>query len=303
MAYQWNYNCLHEKHHEQATDPLPGCLAKSVGMAFVILGMFLAGCQSSTPKAQTRATIVSPAAATPTLFLAGDSTVHNTGPGLAGWGDVLGRFFDPAKISVTNFARGGRSSRTFQTEGWWDKILAAARPGDFVLIQFGHNDGGALDDVKLARGSIPGLGRESKEIYNPIMKKPEVVHTYGWYMRKYITDAQAKGMTPIICSPVPGMPRQLPQTSDVDRYVVWSRQIAAEQKTFFINLNHLILSRYAGLSTNEIKSTFFTPKDNTHSSPAGAQLNAACVVEGLSQLENCPLKDCLLDKPGLPAPN
>jgi lysophospholipase L1-like esterase len=197
------------------------------GIAFVILGLFLTGCQSQAPKAAAHATTVSPAATLPTLFLAGDSTVHNTGPGLTGWGDVIGQFFDPAKINVTNFARGGRSSRTFQTEGWWNGILSVAKPGDFVLIQFGHNDGGPLDDTNRARGSIPGLGEESKEIYNPIMKKQEVVHTYGWYLRKYIADARAKGMTPIICSPVPRMPTQPRKPGDVDRYVVWSREIAA----------------------------------------------------------------------------
>jgi lysophospholipase L1-like esterase len=266
------------------------------GIALAMLGLFLAGCQSQAPKAEALAATISPAASKPTLFLAGDSTVHNTGPGLTGWGDVIGQFFDATKISVTNFARGGRSSRTFQTEGWWDKILTNAKPGDFVLIQFGHNDGGALDDTNRARGSIPGLGEESKVIYNPIMKKPEVVHTYGWYLRKYIADARAKGMTPVICSPVPRMPKQPPQASDVDRYVVWSREIAANQNVFFINLNQIIRSHYARFTTNEIKTIFFTTHDNTHFSLAGAEFNAACVIEGLRKLKSCPLKDYILDQ-------
>lgn len=264
--------------------------------ASIILGLLLVGCQSHAPKAEARAATVSPPTTTPTLFLAGDSTVHNTGPGLVGWGDVIGQFFDPAKISVTNFALAGRSSRTFQTEGWWDKVLADAKPGDFVMIQFGHNDSGALDDTNRARGSIPGLGEESKEIYNPIMKKPEVVHTYGWYLRKYIADARAKGMTPIICSPVPRMPTQPRKPGDVDRYVVWSREIAANQNVFFINLNQIIRDHYAGFTTNEIKTIFYTLHDNTHFSLAGAGLNAACVIEGLRELKNSPLKDYILDQ-------
>lgn len=269
----------------------------------VLVGLLLAGCQTPASKAAPQATTISPAARMPTLFLAGDSTVHNTGPGLTGWGDVIGQFFDPIKVSVTNFAHGGRSSRTFQTEGWWDKILADAKAGDFVLIQFGHNDGGPLDDTNRARGSIPGLGEESKQIYNPIMKKPEVVHTYGWYLRKYIADARAQGMTPVICSPVPRMPRQPPQASDMDRYAVWSREIAADQGVFFIDLNHIIRSHYTGLTTNEIKTIFFTPHDNTHSSLAGAQLNAACVVEGLRKLNLCPLSDFIWDQSKPLAPN
>ncbi len=81
--------------------------------------------------------------------------------------------------------------------------MANLKKGDYVIMQFGHNDSGALDDTARARGSIRGIGNEEKEIYNPIMKKQEVVHTYGWYMRKYINDAKLKGAIPIVCSPVP----------------------------------------------------------------------------------------------------
>jgi rhamnogalacturonan acetylesterase len=266
------------------------------GIVFVILGLFLAGCQSPALKTEAQATAVPPASTPPTLFLAGDSTVHNTHPGLVGWGDVIGQFFDATKISVTNFAHAGRSSRTFQTEGWWDKILADAKPGDFVLIQFGHNDASPIDDTNRARGTIPGLGDESKVIYNPILKKPEVVYTYGWYMRKFIADARAKGLTPVICSPVPRLPTQPRKPSDVDRYVVWSREIAANQNVSFINLNQIIRTHFAGFTTNEIKTIFYTPHDNTHFSLAGAEVNAASVIEGLRELKNCPLKDYIRDQ-------
>src|SRR5436309_609722 len=78
----------------------------------------------------------------PTLYIVGDSTVKTGTKGQQGWGDPLVGLFDPAKIKVENRAVGGRSSRTFQTEGRWDKILAVAKRGDFVLVQMGHNDGG-----------------------------------------------------------------------------------------------------------------------------------------------------------------
>src|SRR5215470_12451810 len=75
----------------------------------------------------------------PTLFLIGDSTVRNgAGDGANkqwGWGEPIVAFFDPAKIAVLNRARGGRSSRTFLTEGLWEQVLSAMKPGDFVLIQ------------------------------------------------------------------------------------------------------------------------------------------------------------------------
>ncbi len=106
----------------------------------------------------------------PTLFIIGDSTVRNgQGDGKNGqwgWGDLIGVYFDSSKINVVNCALGGRSSRTFITEGHWDKVLAQLKPGDFVMMQFGHNDGGALNDDSRARGSIKGTGDESQEIDN-----------------------------------------------------------------------------------------------------------------------------------------
>jgi len=135
-------------------------------------------------------------AANPTLFIVGDSTVKNGTRDQVGWGEEIGALFDSSRINVQNRAIGGRSSRTFITEGRWDKILADAKAGDFVLVQMGHNDGGKPDDPARPRGSLPGLGEETLEIDNPQTKKHEVVHTYGWYMRKYINDAKAKGMTP-----------------------------------------------------------------------------------------------------------
>src|SRR5207253_9313162 len=108
--------------------------------------------------------------------------------GQQGWGDPIRAFCGRSKITVENHAIGGRSSRTFQPEGRWDRILARAKRSDFVLIQMGHNDGGPLDDPARARGTLRGVGEETQEIDNPITKKQEVVHTYGWYLRKYLAD-------------------------------------------------------------------------------------------------------------------
>jgi lysophospholipase L1-like esterase len=235
----------------------------------------------------------------PILFLVGDSTMHNTGRGLKGWGDVIGHYFDTNKIIVKNHAKPGRSSRTFQTQGWWAPIVAAGRPGDFVIIQMGHNDGGPLDDTNRARGSIRGIGDDSRQIYNPIMHRQEVVHTYGWYMRKYIDDARAKGMIPIICSPVPRVPAVAVTTNYVDKttYVEWAQQVAEQEHTFFIPLNHLVLMDYVGMTPKEIKAKYFTTQDNTHACPAGAALNASAVIEGLGMLKDCPLNDYLVKNP------
>jgi len=94
----------------------------------------------------------------PVLYIIGDSTVKNGdgrgGNGQWGWGSFLSGYFDTTKIIVENDAIGGRSSRTFITEGRWDRILAKLKKGDFVIMQFGHNDGGPLDAQQLPAHSM-----------------------------------------------------------------------------------------------------------------------------------------------------
>ena len=235
--------------------------------------------------------------AKPTLFIVGDSTVKNGTRGQQGWGDPISAYFDSSRIKVDNRARGGRSSRTFQTEGLWEKVLADAKPGDFVLIQMGHNDGGPLDDPARARGSIRGIGQETKEIDNPITKKKEVVHTYGWYLRKYASDARAKGMIPILCSPIPHCPRNEVKAGDVEKsnYVTWSADVARSEKVPFIDINRITMSHYAGMKPEEIKQKYFTAADNTHTNPEGAKLNAQSVVEGIRALKDVKLTGYLAE--------
>jgi lysophospholipase L1-like esterase len=231
----------------------------------------------------------------PTLFIAGDSTVRNGTKGQQGWGERLGELFDTSRINVVNRAIGGRSSRTFITEGRWDQILKDARPGDFVLIQFGHNDGIAPDDPQRPRGTLRGTGEETKQITHPQTHQPEVVHTYGWYLRKYVAGAKAKGMTPILCSPVPRRPKEtvaepLPAPSS---YPLWAEEVAKAEKVPFIDLHRLILHRYAGLAPDEIKRRYFCATDDTHTSPDGAALNAEVVTEAIRTLTEVQLSTYL----------
>ncbi len=235
--------------------------------------------------------------AKPTLFLIGDSTVKNgkgKGDGaLWGWGSFIGNLFNTEKINVENDALGGTSSRTFQTNGLWDAVLAKVKKGDFVMMQFGHNDSSPLDDTARARGTIKGIGTESKEIYNPIKKKQEVVYTYGWYLRKFISDIKAKGATPIVCSPIPRNPvKDNAVVLANDSYAGWAEAVAKAEKVDFIPLNQLIKDQYAALSATEVKA-FFTEKDHTHTNEAGAKLNAATVVEGLKKLKTNKLNSYL----------
>ena len=235
----------------------------------------------------------------PTLYLIGDSTVKNgkgKGDGsLWGWGSYLADFFDLNKINVENHALGGTSTRTFQSKGLWDAVLTKLQPGDFVLMQFGHNDGSPLDDTARARGTIKGIGLESKEIYNPITKQKEVVYTYGWYLRKFINDAKAKGATAIVCSPVPRNPvRNGVMTLVVDNYATWAEEVANAEKVGFIPLNKIIKDKYAGLAAEKVDA-FFTEKDHTHTNELGAKVNAASVVEGVKALKTAALLKYLKD--------
>ncbi len=115
-----------------------------------------------------------------------------------GWGSVIADEFDLNKISVENCAMAGRSARTFLDEGRWDKVYHALQPGDFVLIQFGHNDAGEINTGK-ARAELPGSG-EKQSIFNGKQVNIKSFYTFGWYLRKFIMDVQEKGAIPIVLS-------------------------------------------------------------------------------------------------------
>lgn len=241
----------------------------------------------------------------PTLFLIGDSTVKNGkgkgDGGLWGWGNFIAAYFDTTRVYVQNKALGGTSSRTFRTMGLWNKVLENIKPGDFVMIQFGHNDNGALNDTLRARGTIKGNGNESQEISNLITKQPETVYTYGWYIRQYITDIKAKGAIPIVLSPVP---RNIWQTGKINRnqqdYGKWAAEAAKQENAFFIDLNNIIADQYEAAGEVKVKSAYFNATDHTHTLEAGARLNATAVIEGLRKTKKCRLNQFLLRQPKLP---
>jgi lysophospholipase L1-like esterase len=262
---------------------------------FVSLLLFLALHYTSAadpPPAKTPAATP----ALPTLFLIGDSTVNTPTKGVEGWGTPIAALFDKSKITVENRARGGRSSRTYYTEGLWDQVASALKPGDFLLMQFGHNDGGPQTDGR-ARASLKGNGEETREVENQATSKKETVHTYGWYLRKYITDAKAKGAAPIVLSLIP---RNMWKDGKVNRaandYGKWAAEAAKMEGALFIDLNEIVARHYEEIGEAKVMELYFTPADHTHTTPAGAQLNAACVVEGIQQLKDCPLAGFVLKK-------
>ena len=248
--------------------------------------------------------------ALPTLWIVGDSTVRNGhgdgANGQWGWGEPLVSFFDTSKINVVNRAIGGRSSRTYITEGHWQATLDMMKAGDFMLIQFGHNDSGPLDDTARARGTIPGVGDETKEIENPILKRHETVHTYGWYMKQYVEQAKAKGVTVFVCTISPRKTWKDGKVvlSGADSYGGWAREVAAEEHVPVIDLNEIIGREYDAMGEAAVEPMFADP--HTHTSWAGAELNARAVITGLKMLHPDPLAKYFLpaakDVPGIMPP-
>ena len=231
----------------------------------------------------------------PVLYIIGDSTVKN-GDGSGkngqwGWGSLIYEYFDTTRIVVQNHAIGGRSSRTFITENRWDRILADLKKGDFVLIQFGHNDGGPLDDTARARGTIKGIGNDSVEIYNPIRKQNEVVFTYGRYMLTYVNDCKSRGAIPIICSPVPRN-NKIEGKIPVDNYANWSKEVASQTNAYFIPLNTMVADKYNAMDSVTLNRLFYG--DRTHTSLEGARLNAEIVVQGVKDIKKIKLRKYLI---------
>ena len=223
----------------------------------------------------------------PVFYIIGDSTVKN-GDGTGknnqmGWGTVITPFFDTTKIDIRNHAIGGRSSRTFITDGRWDIILATLKKDDYVIMQFGHNDASPLDDTARARGTIKGIGDDSTEIYNPIRKIKEVVHTYGWYMRRFVKDIKAKGAIPIVCSLIPRDNwKDGKVIRSADSYGLWAKQIAEQEGAYFIDLNELIATKYEKMGEPEAHKFFQV--DHTHTNLDGAKLNAEIVAKALKKI-------------------
>jgi len=229
----------------------------------------------------------------PTIFIAGDSTAaRGSGAAQQGWGVPFADYFDPAKVNVANRARGGRSSRTFVTEGLWDQLLADLKPGDLVLIQFGHNDAGAVNDTSRARGSLHGIGGETQEIDNLLTKKHETVHTFGWYLNKMIADVKAKGATPIVLSLTI---RDVWKDGKVERgsgqYSRWSAEVAKTNGVQFVDVMNLVADKFDALGQEQVHA--FYPRDHTHFNAIGADLHAATVVAGLKSLRSNPVRKFL----------
>jgi lysophospholipase L1-like esterase len=200
-----------------------------------------------------------------------------------GWGDPLAAYFDLARINVVNRAVGGTGVRTFQAQGYWDKVLALLKPGDLVIMQFGHNDNGPSAPLK-------GAGDGTEE------RSGETIHTWGWYLHKYIAEARARGATPIVCTLIP---RNIWEngkiTRPVDSHADWAREVAKADKVPLLDLYERIAQRYDPMGEAAVTALFADKR--VHTTRAGAEMNASIVVAALRALAANPAAPYLRQSP------
>ena len=219
------------------------------------------------------------ATAHPSVYLAGDSTVQTYGSGYipqAGWGQMIERFF-PSDVTFLNHAIGGRSSKNFISQGRLDAVLGAINPGDYLMVQFGHNDATqGVDD----RYASPADFKE--------------------YLRTYVEGARQRGATPILVTPV-GRRSFDPATGvfnvSFPEYVDAMKQLAAEADVDLVDLSTLSRTYYNEIGPEGSKSVFLHVEagvypgrptgtaDDTHFQEYGAIQIARLLSGGIAELD------------------
>ena len=257
----------------------------------------------------------------PALFLIGDSIIRNGSAdngstnGQWGWGHILPYFFDTTRIHVVNDAMGGTSSRSFmESARLWPLVKQMIRPGDFVLIGFGHND---------SRGSLRSNGDETGFLPPPPPRpappppangaaaatpppaprpapEPVAVHSFGWYIREYIRQIRELGATPIVMSLIPrNRWADGKIAGDGGEYATWAKEAADQAGAQFLPLNALVTARLTEIGQEKVTADYFPPNEAVHPNWTGATLVAEQVVEGLKRLDT-PLKQYLVASPQVP---
>jgi lysophospholipase L1-like esterase len=208
---------------------------------------------------------------TVTVYIAGDSTVTDQGgEPYTGWGQVLPRFFGD-NVAVSNHAESGRALYSFRGERRLDKILSTIKPGDYLLIQFGHND---------QKNKAPGSGAFT---------------TYKADLEQYVKATREKGATPVIVTPM--YRRRFDSAGKLENslgdFPAAARKVAGEQKVLLVDLHEMSGKVFQALGEEGSKQAFlFYPagtvpgqdkeiKDNSHFSAYGAYELARCVVEAI----------------------
>lgn len=198
----------------------------------------------------------------PTIYLLGDSTVTDVWPGPgASWGQMLPRFFKP-DVAVANHARSGATLKSFLTELRLDKVLLTLAPGDWLIIQFGHND-------------------QKKE--RPLTYV-DAATTYRAWLRVYIAEARRRGAIPVlITSPERRHFDEHGRIVDsLEGYPDAVRAVAREDSVALIDLNAMSKAFYEALGPGRAPLAFRDGgRDKTHHSDYGAYELARMVVTGV----------------------
>jgi lysophospholipase L1-like esterase len=212
-----------------------------------------------------------------TVFLAGDSTMAEklaTKRPETGWGELLQSFFDESKVRVENHAQNGRSTKTFIAENRWQAIVDKLEKGDYVFIQFGHNDS----------------SKEKTERYTP----PE---DYRKNLVRFIAEVRERKAIPVLMTPV--MRRRFDKQGEFydthGEYPDIVRAVAAENKVALIDMHRKSEELIKQYGVEESRKLFLQLKpdenvnypngieDNTHFSPPGARIMAGLAVDGIRE--------------------
>ncbi|KAH7047594.1 SGNH hydrolase-type esterase domain-containing protein [Macrophomina phaseolina] len=248
----------------------------------------LAASAVGAPTAHNGAAMRRQDGATPTVYLAGDSTMAEQGGknGTEGWGHYLQYSLS---LPVTNRAFAGRSARSFTDQGRFAAIEAALQPGDFVVIEFGHNDGGGsnlgtANYTDNGRPACPGQGNETcVSLFNGTAV---VVHTYNWYLLQAARSFLAKGATVVVGSMTPTNPWEggsfsygPPVFVEYARNVVRVLEAEVGGEAAFVDHGKYEADAFWRLG-KDVTDSFFL-MDHTHTQPEGADVAAKAFVKGL----------------------
>ncbi|KAI9643495.1 hypothetical protein NHQ30_008114 [Ciborinia camelliae] len=216
--------------------------------------------------------------AVPTLYLAGDSTMAlgGGGSGTQGFGEYLK--YSLTGINVVNDAIAGRSARSYYNEGHFTDLANSVVAGDYVLFEFGHNDGGSLATTDNLRTDCYGGGSET--CISPVTG--EIVYTYVFYLLQAGKLITAKGAHLIVASPTPNNLWETGTFSyTAPRFTNYAESVAEALGSLaaFVDHGQYVANIYQTLGATAVDA--FYPNDHTHTSPQGADVVAAAFMKGL----------------------
>ena len=228
----------------------------------------------------------------PVAFYIGDSTMRTLTSG-SGWNGQWGfglfaqEWFKEQELVVENHALGGTSSRTFYNYEW-PTVKKGIKPGDFVVISFGHNDGGKLWEKRSTIGGTSAT--ETMEVTND-QGKQETVYTFGQYMRMFIDETRALGATPVLCSRTPRYGFTNGVFNLETNYRQWGMEVAQEKNVAYIDLEGVANPIYTAFGEWKTAQLFYDSAP--HTSLLGAWHNAWCMAQAIAADEQNPLRKYL----------